>query len=372
MIKGDVSSNPEQLLRSSPATTTALSTLLMALMLSWTVDSFTADRCTRGFVPTMPALWRKFPLRTDPVQTQPVPVSTQAHLAPMAPREPLGPSSRGPTSHNPSPSLSMAILTPIKAFRTATATATPGKMTLPIELLEQIVDYMPVSTQLRFARTNHTMRDMVYDDSRWVTRLKAMGAWNEDDARKAAEEEFHREREAWNRARQESVLGRTVSNGTGSTTIFDLNVESKKVMPVTPVKPMTGDLLDFSQFDSPEAFGDFQSVSVEPEGPVVQSTVDPLSVLSMVVSRRWEARSEFGIVYAALAPLYLDLVNSNSTDESKVFGQRESPEEQAKLLKILELFGKSRSVPDWTRCQKRMTWITETFERQMMTEFEKY
>lgn len=199
-----------------------------------------------------------------------------------------------------------------------------------------------------------------------------MGAWNEDDARKAAEEEFQREREAWNRARQESVLGRTVSNGTGSTTIFDLNVESKKVMPVTPVKPITGDLLDFSQFDSPEAFGDFQSVSGEPEGPIVQSTVDPLSVLSMVVSRRGEARAEFGIVYVALAPLYLDLVNANSTDDSKVFRQRESPEEQAKLLKILELFGRARSVPDWTRCQKRMTWITETFERQMMKEFEKY
>lgn len=220
------------------------------------------------------------------------------------------------------------------------------------------------------------MRDMVYDDSRWVAKLKAMGAWNEEDARRAAEEELERQREAMHRARQESVLGRTVSNGTGSTTIFDVNVERKKVdlvMPVTPVKQMTGDLLDFSQFDSPEAFGDFQSVSVgEEDHRPSKSTVDPLSVLSLVVSRRGEARSEFGLVYAALAPLYIDLVNSNSMDESEALRQRKQPEEQTKLLKVLELFGRSRSVLDWTRCQKRMIWIKETFERQMITEFEKY
>ena len=218
---------------------------------------------------------------------------------------------------------------------------------------------------------------MVYDDSRWVAKLKAMGAWNEEDARRAAEEELERQREAYQRARQESVLGRTVVNGTGSTTIFDVNIERKKVdmaMPVTPVKQMqTGDLLDFTQFDSPvEAFGDFQSVSIGQEGQSSQSTADPLTVLSLVVSRRGEARSEFGTVYAALAPLYIDLVNSNSMDESKAFRHRKEPEEQAKLMKILELFGRSRSVPDWTRCQKRMSWFMETFEREMITKFEKY
>jgi len=298
----------------------------------------------------------------------------------MAPREPLRPSSRGRNApvttktNTPTPgsSLSMAILTPLKASR-----ATPAKMFLPVEVLEQIVDYMPAQTQLRFARTNRTMRDMVYDDSRWVAKLKAMGAWNEEDARRAAEEELERQREAYQRARQESVLGRTVSNGTGSTTIFDVNIERKKVdlaMPAPPVTQIqTGDLLDFTQFDSPaEAFGDFQSVSAGQEDQPSQSMPDPLRVLSLVVSRRGEARSEFGIVYAALAPLYIDLVNSNSMDESKAFRYRKEPEEQAKLLKILELFGRSRSVPDWTRCQKRMTWFTETFERQMITEFEKY
>ena len=294
----------------------------------------------------------------------------------MAPREPLQPSSRGRnaqpyinTTSAPVPSLSMAVLMPVKASR-----PTLAKLFLPFELLEQIVDYMPVQTQLRFARTNRTMRDMVYDDSRWVAKLKAMGAWNEEDARRAAEEELQRQREAYQRARQESVLGRTVSNGTGSTTIFDVNIERKKVDLAIPVKQMrTGDLLDFTQFDSPvEAFGDFQSVSVGQEDQPSQSTADPLAVLSLVVSRRGEARSEFGTVYATLAPLYIDLVNSNSMDESKAFRHRKGPEEQAKLLRILELFGRSRSVPEWTRCQKRMTWFVETFEREMITEFVMY
>ena len=94
--------------------------------------------------------------------------------------------------------------------------------------------------------------------------------------------------------------------------------------------------------------------------------------LSSVVSRRGQARLEFGKVYATLAALYIDLANSNSLDEAAIFRHRRQPEEQAKLLKVLELFGRARAVQDWTKCQKRIAWITETFERQMLTEFEEY
>ena len=83
----------------------------------------------------------------------------------MAPREPNLSTSRGRTVP-----VSMQILTPTRPFPPQAA-----KMSLPMGLIEQIVDYMPVQTQLRFARTSHAMRDMIYDDTRWVSKLKIMG-----------------------------------------------------------------------------------------------------------------------------------------------------------------------------------------------------
>jgi recyclin-1 len=232
------------------------------------------------------------------------------------------------------------------------------------------VNYMPVSTQLTFARTSHALRDMVYDDSRWVSKLKAMGVWNEEEARQAAEEEIQHRREEEQRRKDEAVLGRRVTNGT--TTLFDATVETKKLdaIPVTPVKN-TGDLMDFAT-DSPEAFGDFQSVSAE--SPVMKSvdTSSPLKVLSSVISRRGQARQEFEKVYRVLAPIYLELVRSNSLEDAPSFKQLKIPEEQAKLLHELERFGRSNSVDNWTRCQKRFAWVMETFERQCVTEFEEY
>lgn len=243
-------------------------------------------------------------------------------------------------------------------------------MALPIEILEQILNYMPVTTQLTFARTNHAMRDMVYDDSRWVARLKAMGVWNEEEARRAAEEEITNRREAEQRAREEAVLGRRLTNG--ATTLFDAAVEKRKfdAMPVTPVKN-TGDLMDF-QVDSPEAFGEFQSVSADSPVQKPVDTISPLHILSSVISRRGQARQEFGRIYEVLAPIYLDLVRANSLDESMAFRHRPQLEDQAKLLNSLELFGRSNSVENWTRCQKRIAWVMETFERQCLTEFEEY
>lgn len=280
----------------------------------------------------------------------------------MAPREPSSSTSRGRIAP-----VSMQILTP-----TRIPSAQASKMSLPIGLIERIVDYMPVQTQLRFARTSHAMRDVIYDDTRWVSKLKIMGVWNEEEARRAVEEELAQRREATQRVKVEAVLGRAVGNGTSTATLFDVNVERRKVetLPVTPAKSLSGDLLDF-HFDTPEAFGEFQSVT---EGPVEKpvSTITPLNVLSSVVSRRGQARLEFGKVYATLAPLYLDLANSNSLGEAAVFRHRRQPEEQAKLLKVLEQFGRAGAVNDWTKCQKQVARITETFEQQMLTEFEEY
>jgi recyclin-1 len=263
------------------------------------------------------------------------------------------------------PSGSMAILTPSRRIPVKTTAL------LPVELIGRIVDFLPVSSQLRFARTSSAMRELVYDDSRWVIRLQSMGAWNEEEARRAAEEDLAARKLALERAKEEAVLGRRVTDQRtrDSTTIFDANVEAMKLEShSTPTTPqITEDLLDLS-LDTNEAFGEFQST--ETETATAQDSVSPFHVLDSVVSRRGQARSEFGKVYTSLAPLYNELTDSNSLEDASAFRHRRMPEDRAKLLHILELFGRTRSVDEWTRREKRMNWIIEMFERQMIVEFE--
>ncbi|KAF4962810.1 hypothetical protein FZEAL_10973, partial [Fusarium zealandicum] len=75
-----------------------------------------------------------------------------------------------------------------------------SRASLPAEIMVTILDYLPVADQLRFARASHRMREMVYDDTRWVSRLKSMGCWDELEARRRFEEAVRRRREAAERA----------------------------------------------------------------------------------------------------------------------------------------------------------------------------
>ena len=53
--------------------------------------------------------------------------------------------------------------------------------------MARIVDYLAVPDLIRFARVSRRMQEMVYDDTRWVQRLRRMDCWNEVEARKRAE-----------------------------------------------------------------------------------------------------------------------------------------------------------------------------------------
>src|SRR6187549_1974954 len=94
----------------------------------------------------------------------------------------------------------------------------------PAEILVHILDYLPVADQLRFARTSHRMRDMVYDDTRWVARLQSMGVWNEAEARRRFEEAVKRRREAAKAPQKPAQPGQRQS----TITLFDASAEEKK------------------------------------------------------------------------------------------------------------------------------------------------
>jgi recyclin-1 len=94
---------------------------------------------------------------------------------------------------------------------TLSTTPTPRKAALPSEILDLILDYLSVPDLMRFARADHRCRDMVYEDARWVRKLKSMGVWDEATARRAADDAL----------RTKKSEGHSGGSGGGGGTLFD-------------------------------------------------------------------------------------------------------------------------------------------------------
>ncbi|EMD90941.1 hypothetical protein COCC4DRAFT_112698, partial [Bipolaris maydis ATCC 48331] len=89
-----------------------------------------------------------------------------------------------------------------------------SKAVLPAELINTILDYLPVADMFNFARTSKRMREMVYDDTRWQQRLRSMGCWNEAEAKQRFEEAMKKKLQA-QRAEDARIAG-LVPNGSTS------------------------------------------------------------------------------------------------------------------------------------------------------------
>src|ERR1700761_604688 len=86
-----------------------------------------------------------------------------------------------------------------------------SKPVLPAELIATILDYLSVPDLLRFARVSRRLREMVYDDTRWIQKLRAIGVWNEAEARQRVEDAMKRKAEA-QKAREAEEAKRTGVN----------------------------------------------------------------------------------------------------------------------------------------------------------------
>ncbi|KAI0167095.1 exocyst complex component Sec10-like protein [Hypoxylon sp. FL1284] len=237
-----------------------------------------------------------------------------------------------------------------------------SKTALPAEILFSILDYLPIPDLLRFARTSWRMREMVYDDTRWVARLKSMGCWDELEARRRFEEAMKRKRDATNQATANGApsqaRGRQVS-----TTIFDAAAEEEQRRKAQAEKP--------PQSLEPTTDG-FETLSLNPsqsKSPYEDPTA-LLEVLKNVRSIRGYARQEYGKVYGALAPFYFDLVRAKTHTDPIVFKVFRDPERQAQMLSNLQTFSRS----DWTegfqsREAKLINMMT-IFESAVLREFE--
>ena len=97
----------------------------------------------------------------------------------------------------------------------ATQINVASKPLLPAELIATILDYLPVSDLARCARVSRRLQEMVYDDTRWIQKLKAIGVWNDGEARQRFDEGMKRKADA-QRAREAEEAKRTGANLPGS------------------------------------------------------------------------------------------------------------------------------------------------------------
>lgn len=193
---------------------------------------------------------------------------------------------------------------------------------------------------------------MVYEDARWVSRLKSMGCWDEQEARRRFEEAVRRRRE---RAAAQAAGQNGDAAKQGATTLFDANTEAQRR------KRATSELRD--GFETMTVGG--PTANTGPEGQAVY-----LDVLKNVKSVRGGARQEYGKVYGALAPFYFDIVKAKTHAEPIVFKAFRDPETQAQMLANLNRFAKS----DWSSgCMAREAKLSSMmgiFESAVMREFE--
>ncbi|KFZ18688.1 hypothetical protein V502_03991 [Pseudogymnoascus sp. VKM F-4520 (FW-2644)] len=249
-----------------------------------------------------------------------------------------------------------------------------NRAALPAEILATVLDYLPIPDLMRCARTSKRMKEMVYDDTRWVQRLQSMGCWNESEARARFEEVMRKKWEAQKAKHdEEAKRNGTGVNGTGdqrktTTTIFDAGIEEERQKQQAPAIHGANSLAD-----------GFETLAIAPPTskptttnprPSLEDPIALLTVLSKVKSVRGYARPEYARVYGALGPFYQDFARSKSHTDPVIFRVYRDPEQQAQMLAQLQKFAKSDWAQGWRQREEKLNTMVGIFESAVLREFE--
>lgn len=243
-----------------------------------------------------------------------------------------------------------------------------------IEILASLLNYLAVPDLIRFARVSKRMREMVYDDTRWVQRLRLMDCWDEGEARIRVEAAMHRVSGVLpaEEARRTGIgvngayneAPSVNRNGRSSTTMFDAGWE---------VAEPAGKKLSSQTGHASDGY-DAVGLSVSsPGGASASRLLDPvtkLTVFSRVKSIRGGARQEYGKVHGALSSFYLDAVGSKSHTDAVVFRTYRNPEQQAQMLSNMQRFARSDISQGWQTREAKLRGLEEAFEIAVSKEFE--
>ena len=229
-----------------------------------------------------------------------------------------------------------------------------------------ILDYLAVPDLLTMAQTGHRMREMVYDDTRWVKRLQSMGIWDEEEARRGAR--MGAARTADFSARKTSTVN--LAAGPVASTKKCEQGAIRMGLSAVSMSALPG-------VNDPDA--------------TTGVAADALRAISRSRSARGFARQEYGKIYAALNPYYLDILARCSSNEitltdplskgnadrktviqpeAKLFQVYNTPEEQAQMLSQLHRFAKSDFSLGGRDRMATIDLVIATFEDTVLRRFE--
>ncbi|KAK2795038.1 hypothetical protein FQN50_009817 [Emmonsiellopsis sp. PD_5] len=223
-----------------------------------------------------------------------------------------------------------------------------SKPALPAEIISSILDYLGPADQIRAARTSKLLREMVYEDSRWVQRLKQIGCWNDAEARKEAE--------------QSNPQLRTLANPPSirlQPPLSDKTLDVDKVPETANGKAKQASAFDVVAFSTGSGTNAFSH----------PDALAALTVLRHVRSIRGKAREEYGKVHAALYPFYKDIEKSGGSMDSLVFKTSDTPENQAQILSELQAFAKCDRALGGEARQESVKDAVSLFETAALQEF---
>lgn len=237
------------------------------------------------------------------------------------------------------------------------------KAVLPLELMAHIFDYLPVPDLIRCSRTSKRMHEMVYDDTRWVQKLKMMGLWNEAEARQRIEDSMRARLEAQG---AQNIAKPSTSGSQPKETLFDVTREGDSAIAVRdrPAHNHKNNTIGNVAYPLNLSHGrtPSESASIVSQGA--------LGVLNNVKSIRGKARIEFGKIYGALSVFYEDIAAKGSLKKTKVLQTYEDPEDQARMLSNLRIFAQCDAIPGCDVRKSNLNTTIAAFEQVALQEFD--
>lgn len=250
-----------------------------------------------------------------------------------------------------------------------------------LEILSLILDYVNVSDLIHFARVSKRMKEMVYDDTRWVQRLRLMDCWNEAEARKRAEAAWRRRAGSQGLPYEEQTerAGIGVNGTTPTAPGKEKSSSGSNTIPVPGWEQAQLSPNGVHQPGANHASGThdgFDAVPLSSDASTNQSSTprskDPsagLTIFSHVRSIRGQAREEYGKIHGALNPYYVDAIACMDHTTAVVFRAYRDPNHQAQMLANISKFANSDIAQGWQERQERFQRLVTAFETAVAQEF---
>ena len=150
-----------------------------------------------------------------------------------------------------------------------------------------------------------------------------------------------------------------------SITIFDAAAETAEQEEKTSDAPLKATPTVGDGFDALEISLHGRSAAYEP-----QEAASRIDIFTSVRSLRGFARQEYGKVYGALAPFYLDAIRCENHTHATVFRTYRDPIQQARMLSNIIKFSNSDMSEGWLKRREKFENLVGAFEMAVSKEFE--